>query len=74
MRLRLSWSDLERPDGMATTVTWTLQPEGKGPRLLLEHAVFDLDDPTQQLARRFMNGGWRSHVLRRLSDLFQHLT
>lgn len=73
-RLRISWGDPAHPEGMATTVTWTLQPEGKGTRLFLEHAGFDLDDPTQQLARKFMNGGWRSHVLRRLSELLQHLT
>ena len=73
-RLRISWADADNPDGMATTVTWTLQPEGKGTRLFLEHAGFDLDDPTQQLARRFMNGGWRSHVLRRLSDLLPHFS
>ena len=73
-RLRISWGDPAHPEGMATTVTWTLQPGGKGTRLFLEHAGFDLDDPTQQLARKFMNGGWRSHVLRRLSELLQHLT
>ena len=73
-RLRISWGDPAHPEGMATNVTWTLQPEGKGTRLFLEHAGFDLDDPTQQLARKFMNGGWRSHVLRRLSELLQHLT
>lgn len=76
-RLRISWTDADNTDdsgGMATTVTWTLQPEGRGTRLFLEHAGFDLDDPTQQLARKFMNGGWRSHVLRRLSDLLQHLS
>lgn len=71
--LRISWADAESIDSMATAVTWMLQPEGKGTRLFLEHAGFDLDDPTQQLARKFMNGGWRSHVLRRLSELLQHL-
>ncbi|NLP84549.1 SRPBCC domain-containing protein [Microbacterium sp. CFH 90308] len=73
-RLQISWNDADEPDGMATTVTWTLQAEGKGTRLFLEHAGFDPDDPTQQLARKFMNGGWRSHVLRRLSDLLMNLT
>lgn len=71
--LRISWADAEQADWMATTVTWILQPEGKGTRLFLEHAGFDLDDPTQQLARKFMNGGWRSHVLRQLSEVLQHL-
>lgn len=71
-RLRISWADADNADGMATEVAWTLQPEGSGTRLLLEHSGFDPDEPTQQLARRFMNGGWRSHVLRRLGELLQH--
>ncbi len=73
-RLRISWTDADNTDAMATEVAWTLQPEGKGTRLFLEHSGFDPDDPAQQFARRFMNGGWRSHVLRRLGDLLQHLT
>lgn len=72
-RLQMSWGHADDPDGMATTVTWTLRPEGRGTRLFLEHAGFNLDDPNQQLARRFMNSGWRSHVLRRLSDLVQRI-
>ena len=71
--LRISWADAEEPDGMATTVTWVLRPEGKGTRLVLEHAGFDPDEPAQQLARKFMNGGWRSHIPRRLSELLQQL-
>ena len=67
--LRISWADAEKPDGMNTTVTWTLEPEGTGTRLFLEHAGFDPDESTQQLARKFMGGGWRSHVLRRLGEL-----
>lgn len=73
-RLRISWADAGDPDGMATEVSWTLQPEGKGTRLFLEHSGFDPDEPTQQLALRLMNAGWRSHVLRRLDVLLQHLT
>lgn len=72
-RLRISWADAADPDRMATEVAWTLEPEGKGTRLFLEHSGFDPDDPTQQLARRFMNGGWRSHVSRRLADVLSHL-
>lgn len=72
-RLRISWADAADEDAMTTEVCWTLQPEGRGTRLFLEHSGFDPDDPTQQLARRFMNGGWRSHVLRRLGELLQHL-
>lgn len=72
-RLRISWADADSPDAMPTEVTWTLHPEGKGTRLLLEHSGFTPDDPTHQLARRLMNGGWRSHVLRRLTDVLEDL-
>jgi uncharacterized protein YndB with AHSA1/START domain len=72
-RLRFSWADAADPDAMPTEVCLTLQAEGRGTRLFLEHSGFDPDDPTQQLARQFMNGGWRSHVLRRLGDLLRHV-
>ncbi|MGP5073763.1 SRPBCC family protein [Arthrobacter rhombi] len=65
--LSISWADAHNQGAKPTTVTWTVQPDGNGTRLLLEHAGFDPDDPIQQLSRRIMNGGWRSHVLARLT-------
>ncbi|SHF74695.1 Uncharacterized conserved protein YndB, AHSA1/START domain [Jatrophihabitans endophyticus] len=70
-RLRISWRDADPSHAMDTTVTWTLHAEGDGTRLVLEHAGFDADDPTQQLARSFMGGGWRGPVLGRLLDLLR---
>jgi uncharacterized protein YndB with AHSA1/START domain len=67
-RLRISWADAARPDAR-TEVSWTLAAEGTGTRLLLEHSGFDPDDPTQQLARRIMGGGWRSRVLQSLAEV-----
>lgn len=64
--LRYTWTDAERPDGLNSTVTWTLEPEGRGTRLFLEHSGFDPDDPIQQLSRSIMGGGWRTHVMRSL--------
>ncbi|GAB2961622.1 SRPBCC domain-containing protein [Nonomuraea fastidiosa] len=55
--LRLAWSD-GRADW---TVTWRLEPEGKGTRLFLDHEGFDPDDELQQMSRRIMGGGWRGH-------------
>jgi uncharacterized protein YndB with AHSA1/START domain len=55
-RLRISWGD--EPGGLNTTVTWTLEPEGRGTRLFTVHDGFDPDDPLQQRARRGMGGGW----------------
>jgi uncharacterized protein YndB with AHSA1/START domain len=62
--LRISWASAGT--SLDSTVTWELAPEGRGTRLLLTHAGFDLDDPNQALAFGIMNGGWRSHVLRRM--------
>jgi uncharacterized protein YndB with AHSA1/START domain len=70
-RLRISWRDANGTNSLHSTVTWSLQPEGRGTRLLLEHAGFDPDDPTHQLSRRIMNGGWRSHVLRQLTAVLE---
>ena len=60
--LRISWTSGD----LRTTVTWRLEPEGTGTRLFLDHEGFDPDHPAQQLARRSMRGGWRSHLWRRL--------
>ncbi|MFD7295659.1 SRPBCC domain-containing protein [Streptomyces sp. NPDC059897] len=46
------------------TITWTLSEEGRGTRLFLVHEGFDPDDPAQAMARKIMDGGWRSHVMR----------
>lgn len=63
--LRIAW----RGGRLDTTVTWTLTPEGRGTRLLLEHAGFDPDDPIQRQAFTIMGGGWRSHVPAALARL-----
>ncbi|MEV4759262.1 SRPBCC domain-containing protein [Micromonospora sp. NPDC049559] len=57
--LRIAW----RGGRLDTTLTWTLVPEGRGTRLLLEHAGFDPDDPVQLGAYTLMGGGWRARVL-----------
>ncbi|MGN9796148.1 SRPBCC family protein [Streptomyces sp. OZ13] len=48
-----------------TTITWTLQPEGEGTRLVLTHAGFDLDSPMGRQAYDGMGKGW-PRVLDRL--------
>ncbi len=62
--LRIRW----RGDGLDTTVTWTLTPEGDGTRLFIEHSGFDPDDPAQHLTRTMLDGGWRSHLVQRLAE------
>jgi uncharacterized protein YndB with AHSA1/START domain len=77
--LRISWCD--RPggeNGLDSTVTWQLVPEGRGTRLFVEHAGFDPDNPYQQLSRRVMGGreggqgGWHSSF-RRISQVLIEL-
>jgi len=46
------------PGTLNTTITWRMQPEGKGTRLFLEHKGFDLDSPTGKAAFTGMGGGW----------------
>lgn len=53
-----------------TTVTWQLTVEGRGTRVLLLHAGFDLDDPAQRAAFEGMSGGWKSVVV---ANLVRHL-
>lgn len=62
--LRISWVD-RGDNGLDSTVTWRLEPEGRGTRLFVEHAGFDPDDPVQQLSRKIMDGGFAA-TLRRL--------
>lgn len=62
--LRISWV----AGGVDTTVTWRLEPEGSGTRLFLDHEGFDPDSAVQQTARRILDGGWRSKVMRRLEE------
>ncbi|MDT0270748.1 LysR substrate-binding domain-containing protein [Streptomyces sp. DSM 44915] len=64
-RLRISW----RADGLDSTVTWRLTPEGTGTRLFLTHDGFAPDDPAQQLIRGMLSDGWRSRLLPTLADL-----
>jgi uncharacterized protein YndB with AHSA1/START domain len=56
------------PDTLHTAITWTLQPEGQGTRLSLEHAGFDLSSPLGQQAYQGMGAGWPG-VLARLSQV-----
>ncbi|QPP06277.1 SRPBCC domain-containing protein [Streptomyces bathyalis] len=51
-----------------TTITWTLHPEGKGTRLVLTHAGFDLDSPMGRQAFDGMGKGWPG-LLNRLGSV-----
>ncbi|OBF61719.1 polyketide cyclase [Mycobacterium sp. 852002-51971_SCH5477799-a] len=53
----------------AWTLTWRLEAEGGGTRVLLEHSGFDLDDNRMAKAFERMGPGWRDVVLPRLAAL-----
>ncbi|MGG7572261.1 SRPBCC family protein [Streptomyces sirii] len=73
--LRLRWQDADEGQGGRAdwTITWTLEPEGRGTRLFLVHEGFDPDDPYQVQAHRIMGGGWRSIVGERLGKVLDEL-
>jgi uncharacterized protein YndB with AHSA1/START domain len=52
----------------AWTLTWRLEPEGRGTRVFLEHSGFDLGDRRMVEAFGQMGPGWRDVVLPRLAD------
>ncbi|MGW5157303.1 SRPBCC family protein [Nonomuraea wenchangensis] len=68
--LKLSWRDGKSADW---TVTWRLEPEGRGTRMFLDHEGFDPDDELQQMSRRIMGGGWRSAAYRRIAEIVDAL-
>lgn len=53
------------------TLTWEVCEEGKGTRLFLEHAGFDLDDPQHRFAFDNMGPGWRDDLLPKLASLVE---
>ncbi|MFD0886002.1 SRPBCC domain-containing protein [Streptosporangium algeriense] len=73
--LRVGWRDAapDSPGHADWTITWTLRPEGRGTRLFLLHEGFDPGNPLQQRARDLMGGGWRTHTMRRLGEILDHL-
>jgi uncharacterized protein YndB with AHSA1/START domain len=56
------------PDTLHTAITWTLQAEGQGTRLSLEHAGFDVSTALGRQAYQGMGAGW-PQVLARLEQL-----
>jgi uncharacterized protein YndB with AHSA1/START domain len=65
--LSYSWTDGgEYAGDLDSTVTWTLQPEGRGTRLFVEHRGFRPDDPIHQTARELMTRGWHIYLTERI--------
>ncbi|MFD9006524.1 SRPBCC domain-containing protein [Streptomyces sp. NPDC059582] len=77
--LSVRWRDVSAGPGNSTgsdadwTITWTLEPEGRGTRLFLVHEGFDPDDPAQRMAHKIMGQGWRSSVMRGLERVLAQM-
>ena len=67
--LRISWQDAAPGSTLRSTVTWTLEAEGKGTRVFLEQAGDNPEDPLHQMARNIISGGWTRGILPKLSDV-----
>lgn len=66
--LSFSWVDRGEENGLNSTVTWRLEPEGEGTHLYLEHAGFDPNHPLQQLGYQMMSKGW-NRLPQRIADI-----
>ncbi|MTE13357.1 SRPBCC family protein [Nocardia aurantiaca] len=53
-------------------VDWTLQPQGRGTRLLLTQTGFDIEDRRQKMVRNAMERSWKRLVLPRLGEAIHH--
>jgi uncharacterized protein YndB with AHSA1/START domain len=72
--LSYSWTDAAYPGELDSTVTWTLQSEGSGTRLFVEHRGFAADDPIHQKVRDLMTGGWAIYLGERLAEYLERIT
>ncbi|WP_297613286.1 SRPBCC family protein [Nocardia sp.] len=53
-------------------VDWTMQPQGRGTRLLLTQTGFDIQDRRQKMARNAMERSWKRLILPRLGEVIHH--
>ncbi len=63
-RLTYSWADLRAERPARWILDWTLQPRGRGTRLLLRHSGFDANDHRQRMARNALDRGWKTALSR----------
>lgn len=68
--LKISWRGGQ---GLDTTVTWRLAPEGRGTRLFLTHDGFDETDPEQRQVMQILGGGWKGHMHARMQAVLDEL-
>ncbi|MFC9996706.1 SRPBCC domain-containing protein [Nocardia sp. NPDC127526] len=70
-QLTLAWVDLRARYPARWIVDWTLEPQGRGTRLLLTQTGFDIEDRRQKMARNAMERAWKS-ALTRLREVLEN--
>ncbi|GAB2634113.1 SRPBCC family protein [Nocardia goodfellowii] len=63
-QLTHTWFDLRADHPARWVLDWTIQPEGRGTRLLLTQTGFDISDRRQKMVRNAMERGWKSTLQR----------
>ncbi|MCW4351972.1 SRPBCC domain-containing protein [Hoyosella sp. YIM 151337] len=65
-----SWTDMRGPSPSRWKVSWAIQPQGHGTRLLLVNSGFDVAEKRQRMQRNVMERGWRE-VLSKLEGILR---
>ena len=72
--LSYSWTDAAFPGKLDWTGTWTLESDGSGTRLFVEHRGLAADDPIHQQVRDLMTGGWATYLGERLAEYLERVS
>lgn len=71
-QLTYSWMYPQAEHSARWIVDWTLQPQGRGTRLLLTQTGFDIEDRRQKMVRNATERRWKRLVLPRLGEVIHH--
>ncbi|MFJ4655546.1 SRPBCC domain-containing protein [Nocardia sp. NPDC088792] len=70
-QLTITWVDMRAEKPARWVVDWTIQPQGRGTRLLLTQTGFDITDRRQKMARNAMERGWKT-TLSKLGEVLEN--
>lgn len=68
-RFTHTYTDLRGDPPARWIVDWSLNPEGTGTRILLNHSGFDIHQRRQRMARNAAERGWNNTVLPKLATV-----
>ncbi|MEV6769022.1 SRPBCC domain-containing protein [Nocardia sp. NPDC051030] len=71
-QLTITWVDLRAKYPARWVVDWTIQPQGRGTRLLLTQTGFDIENRRQKMARNAMERGWKQAMTKIAAILDHH--